>query len=172
MLLDDRQQQVALLGAFVNIALQQTPGTGKPAGRPAHLAAHQQAKAEPERATNGAGALAGPDICVVGAFECLKVFVIVTDEVCRHRKQLEILGAQQHFLIGERKRAVGVSPCPTLVTSPAAFEVITAIRVPVFMIALIGAFHILIRISPQLINRQQHQHSLNWRQLEGQRRTV
>ena len=85
---------------------------------------------------------------VVGAFKRLEVFVVPADQICRHRQQLEILGAQRRFLIGERKRAVRVSPCPTLVTSPAAFEVITAIRVTVFMIGLIGAFHILIRISP------------------------
>ena len=58
-LLDDRQQQIAPLGALARVALQQPLGTGKPAGRAAHLAAHEQAKAEPERAADGASALAG-----------------------------------------------------------------------------------------------------------------
>ena len=58
-LLDDRQQQIAPLGALARVALQQPLSTGKPAGRAARLAAHEQAKAEPERAADGASALAG-----------------------------------------------------------------------------------------------------------------
>ena len=68
LLLDDRQQQVALLGAFARLALQQPLSTGEPAGRAAHLAAHEQAKAEPERTADGATA-AGIAVRMVGAFE-------------------------------------------------------------------------------------------------------
>ena len=47
-LLDHRQHQVTPLGALARIALQQPLATGKPAARAAHLATHEQAKAEPE----------------------------------------------------------------------------------------------------------------------------
>lgn len=40
-LLDDGRQQIAPLGAFARVALQQTLSAGKPAGRAARLAAHK-----------------------------------------------------------------------------------------------------------------------------------
>ncbi len=109
-LLDHRQQQITLLGALARVALQQPLGTAKPAGRAALLAAHVQAKAEPERAADGASALVGVHMSVVGPFKGPEVFIIPTDQVCRQRKPFEVLGSQRRFLIGERKRVVGVSP--------------------------------------------------------------
>ena len=109
-LLDHRQQQIAPLGALARVALQQPLSTGKPAGRAAHLAAHEQAKAEPERAADGASALAGVHMSVVGTFKCPEVFIVPTDQVCRHRKQFEILGFQWSFLIGERERLERIGP--------------------------------------------------------------
>ena len=109
-LLDHRQQQIAPLGALARVALQQPLGTGKPAGRAAHLAAHEQAKAEPERAADGASALAGVQMSVVGTFKCPEVFIVPTDQVCRHRQQFEILGLQRSFLIGARERLERIGP--------------------------------------------------------------
>ena len=57
MLLHDRQQQIALLGAVVLLAFEQPLGTGEPAGRAARLSAKRKTQAQPERAADGAQAL-------------------------------------------------------------------------------------------------------------------
>jgi hypothetical protein len=94
-LLDDRQQQIAPLGAFARVTLQQTLRTGKPAGRAAHLATHEQAKAEPECATDGAKAPASISvrIGIVGSFERLEIIFVPADQVCGHRQQFDVLSS-------------------------------------------------------------------------------
>ena len=57
-----RDEQVALLGALLVLALQQPLAAGEPAGRAAHLSARPQLKAGPERAADGAAALHGDSI--------------------------------------------------------------------------------------------------------------
>jgi hypothetical protein len=109
-LLDYWQQQIAALGALARVALQHPLSSGKPAGRAAHLAAHEQAKAEPERAADGTSALAGADMSVVGTFKCPEVFIVPTDEVCGHRKQLEIIDLKWGFLIGAREDLERIGP--------------------------------------------------------------
>jgi hypothetical protein len=47
---------------------------------------------------------------VVGTFKCPEVFIVPTHQVCGHRKQFEILGFQQLFLIGKRERLVRIGP--------------------------------------------------------------
>ena len=47
---------------------------------------------------------------VVGTFKCPEVFIVPTDQVCRHREQFEILGFQWSFLIGEQERLVRIGP--------------------------------------------------------------
>jgi hypothetical protein len=76
---DRRQQQIAALGALACVAFQHPLSTGKPAGRAAHFAAHEHAKAEPKRATDGASAFVIVQISVVGTFECSEVFIVPTD---------------------------------------------------------------------------------------------
>src|SRR5512145_2896494 len=67
--LDRGQQQIAALGALTALLLEQASGAGKPAGRAAGLVAHEQAKAEPERAANGARHLADVQVSLKGAPE-------------------------------------------------------------------------------------------------------
>ena len=93
-LLDHRQQQIAPLGALARGALQQPLSSGKPAGRSPHLAAHEQAEAQPERAADGRREAAYVHMSVVGPFECPQVFIVPTDQVRCHREPFEIVGAQ------------------------------------------------------------------------------
>ena len=121
-LLDDRQQQIAPLGTFARITLQQTLGTGKPAGRAAHLAAHEQAKTEPECATDGAKAPASISVRIVGSFERLEIILVLADQVSGHRQQVEVLGSQRHFLVGAQERLVSVGPSALLIVFTGEIE--------------------------------------------------
>ncbi len=91
-LLDERQQEVAPLGAVRLLAFQQPLGAGKPSGRAAHLAAKEKTQPQPESATDGAKAFAGVQMGVMGTFERSQIVVVPTDQIRRHRQQLEILG--------------------------------------------------------------------------------
>ena len=110
MLLDRWQQQIAPLGARVRVTRQQTLGTGEPAVRPPGLAAHQQTKAEPEPAADGAKTLTGVCMSIVSTFKGLDVFIVAANEVCCQRQQLQVLGLQCALLVGARKRQKGVGP--------------------------------------------------------------
>ena len=71
LLLHDRQQQIAPLGALVLLVLQQPLGAGEPARRTALLSAKEKTQAQPECATDGAQAFTGIQVGVMGAFERL-----------------------------------------------------------------------------------------------------
>jgi hypothetical protein len=122
------------------------------------LASHEQAKSEPERAAHGTSALAGVQVCAVRAFKGLQVFIVPTDQVCRHRKPFEILGSQRRFLIGQRKRFVGVTPCPELIVLPAALEMIAALSDVDFPSRPIWAVHVPAPDSSGSLSNQRQQH--------------
>jgi len=109
-LLDHRQQQIPALGALARATLQEPLGTREPTRRAAHLATHEQAKADPEGTANGGSALAASHMSLVGPLECRKIFIVPTDQVCRHRQELEILDGEGSFQVGKRECSVGIRP--------------------------------------------------------------
>ena len=121
-LLHDRQQQIAALGALVLLVLEQPLGAGDPAGRGAHLAAKEKTQAQPECGTDGAQAFAGFQVRVMGTFQRPQIIIVPTDQIGRHRQQLEILAFQSGRLIGCRERPVGVGPGAPPVMLAAAFK--------------------------------------------------
>ena len=94
-LLHDRQQQIAALGALVLLVLEQPLGAGDPAGRATHLAAKEKTEAQPECGTDGAQAFAGVQVRMMGTFERPQIVLVPTDQIRRHRQQLEILASQR-----------------------------------------------------------------------------
>ena len=128
MFLDFRQQKIAPLGAFVRVAFQQALSTGKPAVRTPDLAAHEQAKAKPERTADGAKSFADIPISIVGALERLEVVIVPADKVCRERKQLQIPGLKRTFLIDLRERLERLRPGPPLIGYAGAIEVSSPCR--------------------------------------------
>src|SRR5712671_553424 len=80
-------------------AFQEALSAGQPAGRAAHLAAHEQTKMEPERAADRAQPLADITMGIVGALKRLEVFFVPADQVCRQRQLLEILSSKWTLLI-------------------------------------------------------------------------
>jgi hypothetical protein len=122
-LLDHRHQQIATLGAFGSGALQQALSTGKPAGCAAHLAAHEQTKTEPERATDRAQPFAGVTMRVIGALKRLEVFFVLSDQARRQRQLLEILGCKWNVLIRVRKRLERIRPGTLAIRSAGSIKV-------------------------------------------------
>ena len=120
MLLHDRQQQIAPLGALILLVLQQPLGARDPTGRWPHLSAKEKAQAQPECGTNGAQAFTRIEVGVMGTFKRLQIILVPTDQIRRHRQQLEILAFQSGRLIGCRERPVGIGPGapPVMLTAP------------------------------------------------------
>jgi hypothetical protein len=81
-------------------------------------------KAEPERAADGASALADAHMSVVGTFKCPQVFVDLADHACSHRQPIEILGSQWSFLIGKQERLVRIGPGALLVRAARLIELV------------------------------------------------
>ena len=141
-LLHDRQQQIAALGAFVLLVFQQPLGARDPAGRRPHLATKEKAEAQPECATDGAPAFTGIQVRLMGTFKRLQIVVVPADQIRRHGQQLEILAAQSGCLIGCRERAVGIGPGPPLVALTAPFEFAAHARAAAVGAALIEVAHL------------------------------
>ena len=64
----------------------------------------------------------------MGALERLQIVIVSTDQVRRHRQQLEILASQRSRLISEGQRLVGIGPGPSPVVLPAPFELADHLR--------------------------------------------
>ena len=143
LLLHDRQQQIALLGAFVLLAFEQPLGAGEPSGRAARLSSKEKTQAQPERATDGAQAFIGVQVRLMGTLERPQIVVVPTDQIRRHRQQLEILASQRSRLIGERERLVGIGPGPPPVARTAPFELADHLRGTAVRVGLIEWAHAL-----------------------------
>jgi hypothetical protein len=125
LLFHDRQQQIAPLGGFVRLVLQQSLGTGEPPGRAARLSAKEKAHANPKRAAHSAHAFASVQMRVMCALERAQILFVATDQIRRQRQQLEILTDEGRGLIGARERIVGIRPLPLRVALPASLKVLT-----------------------------------------------
>ena len=77
----------------------------------------------------------------MGTFERLQIIVVPTDQIRRHRQQLEILALQSGRLIGGRERPVGIGPGapPVMLTAP--FELAEPGRSSGVRIALLEVAH-------------------------------
>ena len=109
-LLHDRQQQIAALGALVLLVLEQLLGAGDPTGCGARLAPKEKMEAQPECGTDGALAFTGIQVRVMGTFKCLQIILVPTGQIRRHRQELWMLASQRGRPIGCRERAVGIGP--------------------------------------------------------------
>ena len=58
----------------------------------------------------------------MGTLERPQIVIVATDQIRRHREQLEILTSERSRLIGERERLVGIGPGPPPVMLTAPFE--------------------------------------------------
>ena len=123
LLLDDREQQIALLDAVAFRAFQEPFGTGKPPGRASRLSFEHKTQTQPERAAGSVDTFAGVQIRMVGAIKCAQIIIVPADQIRRCRQQFEILNSQGCRAIGEQERMVGIGPgtLPTGLTAPFEF---------------------------------------------------
>jgi hypothetical protein len=128
LLLHDRQQQVALLGALVLLLLQQPLRAPEPARRAADVAAKEETEAEPECAADRVQAFIGIQPRVMGALERPQILIVATDQVGRHGQKLEIVAAQRRRLVGAREGLIGIGPGPPPVVRTAPFDLADPIR--------------------------------------------
>ena len=91
LLLHYPQQQIAPLGALVLLVLQQPLCTGEPARRRPDLPSKEKTEAQPECGTDGTSMIADVEMGMMGAFKRSQIVVVPTDQIRRHRQQLEIL---------------------------------------------------------------------------------
>ena len=96
----DRDQQVASLGAVALLALEQALPAPEPSGRRAHLPAEHQVVSDPVRAVHGLRGVAGVEVDLMRPLESADVFVVAPNHVGRRREQLELLRPQGRCLVG------------------------------------------------------------------------
>ena len=123
LLFHDRQQQIALLGAFVRLAFQQALGTGEPPSRAPRLSAKEQTQAQPERAANSSHAFASGQIRLMCALERTQIVFVAPQQIRRHGQQLEIFTGEGRRLIGARERLVGIGPLLAAHSTPGLAQV-------------------------------------------------
>ncbi len=125
----DRDQQVASLGAVTLLALEQALPATEPSGRRTHLPAQHQVVSDPVRAVHGPRGVASVEVGVMRTLKSADVFVIAPQHVGRRSEQLELLRPQGRCLVGSRQGLEGIRPgslCESLTTARDEFGLLHA----------------------------------------------
>ncbi|MCT7378044.1 hypothetical protein [Chelativorans salis] len=86
-------QQVSFLDTRASFSLDKALGAAEPSGRRTCLTPKVKAQPDPERAAGSARALLGIKENTMGSIKRLQIVVFATDQIRRHRQQLEIVGS-------------------------------------------------------------------------------
>jgi hypothetical protein len=122
LLFHDRQQQIAPLGGFVRLAVQQPLGTGEPPGRAPRLSAKEKTQTNPERAADSTHAFASVQTYLMCALERGQIVFVATDQIRRQGQELEILTDEGRGPIGAQERIVGVRPLSLRIALPTSLK--------------------------------------------------
>src|SRR6185295_7084178 len=112
------------LRGLATLPFEQSLRPREPSGRGSALTTQEKTEADPERAADGAGAVARIPVRTVRAFQGALELLHLSDQERRGRQPLEVYRTQGGLAISHGEELVGLLPGPALVGPPAALQVL------------------------------------------------
>jgi hypothetical protein len=123
MSLGNRQKQVALLGTFLSMQIDETLPATQPAARAPGFSVREQTKAQPERGSCRGQILTRIETRVIEALLCRQHLLIPCRQSGRPGKPVQVVGSERSRPVRERQRFESIVPFIAVETRAPAFEV-------------------------------------------------